>query len=761
MIYRDNFAILSKEQESRYKFEFCRLCEFYPCELVGEYAQFRDSHTQNSKPSIQQTGSHTDGVSSSCATGSRVIIHATATPIDTGSPSRGLHVAPSSEPQVAALLSYNQEELQDGCIMSGRHVTQVECGRQRVAEGIGDHYKIETQWDYTIRAGTTDRWEPSQPVFISAQTGQGKNFFIERTLIPYVEDLNGENNTEQRVLILSNRLALREQIKHRLANGDDAEIEYDPEEDMKTYHPYGPYADVITYQSLLRRAKDLDWVREQKYAHSRYIYVICDEAHFFTSDAMFNPHTAKILSTIVELFQDAIRVYMSATPYECLEYIIKEEDDYKREYLNWGKPQHKGTTAQMVFYHFKRDYSYLDVKTYSSIAEDLVAQIVKSVHWDKKRWLIFIDDKQKCADTKRQLEEYGAKNSCPMIVKGADGKVKEKILVVSAESKKKPAYRDIVKKEELSGDTYVLITTSVLDNGVNLKGIDNIVVSDMSKVKCLQMAGRARVTVDDPTDRKTLYIKRFGGDEVRRRIDALNQQRYAYNSYTSAYGELSDLNQSRGRSEHRFLDKYNDGSVKDWMNSKHWFGRSLDNPKELYPNEIAKSLVNKLIRQYRAILEEMLKESDALTESERKDRVNRTGQIYLEHQLSWFGKTYHLEDDLAFAGNVIENRPLVAFLEQYAESGEEIEGSEKMKVFQAEFKRLHDTVYPCVKKDKTHSYGHKVMNDILRDRSMGYEITGRPNNGPWRVIRVDANQERPESEQTAPSTIEDPSDSLE
>lgn len=557
-----------------------------------------------------------------------------------------------------------------------------------------------------------------------------------------MEDLNGEHNTEQRILILSNRLALREQIKNRLANGDDdAAAEYDPEEDMETYHPYGPYVDVITYQSLLHREKSLRQTQEQSNARSRYIYVICDEAHFFTSDAMFNPHTAKILEAIVRLFQDVIRIYMSATPYECLEHIIKEEDDYKRAYLNWNKSQRKWETGQMVFYHFNRDYSYLDVKTYSSIAENLLDQIVKSVHLDKKRWLIFIDDKQKCADIKRLLEEYGEKNNCPLIIMDKEGKGKtEKVLAVSAESKKKPVYKPIVKKEALSGDTYVLITTSVLDNGVNLKGIDNIVVSDMSMVKCLQMTGRARVKADDPKDRKTLYIKRFGGDEVKRRIDALNQQRYAYNNYTSAYGQFSDVFQSRGQSERRFLDRYNDGQIKDWMNYKHWFGRSLDEPGKLYLNEIAKSLVDRLIPQYKAIYKEMLEEGPlADDETQRKEEKNHSGQKYLEYQLSWFGKTYHPEDDLAFVDNVIENKPLVAFLEAYADSGEAIEGKEKMVAFQTEFKRLHDAVYPSVVKDKTHPYGHKVMNGILKDRNLGYEITGQLQKGPWRVIRAEAN----------------------
>lgn len=69
--------------------------------------------------------------------------------------------------------------------MSCRHVYQVECGRKTVTEGIGDHYKIEIteklkedclNWEKMIKEDTEDRWEPSQPVFISARLEKGKLF---------------------------------------------------------------------------------------------------------------------------------------------------------------------------------------------------------------------------------------------------------------------------------------------------------------------------------------------------------------------------------------------------------------------------------------------------------------------------------------------------------------------------------------------------------------------------------------------------------
>ena len=207
----------------------------------------------------------------------------------------------------------------------------------------------------------------------------------------------------------------------------------------------------MTYQGLLRLEKRLE--KKQKDANSRYIYVICDEAHFFTSDAMFNPHTAKILSAIVRLFQDAIRVYMSATPYECLEYIIEEEDDYKRNYLNWNKPQHKWVTGSIAFYHFRRDYGYLDVKTYSEF-EELYEVIVKSVNEKKERWLIFLDDKEKSVNIKNKLLEcaavYAKKHPEAKILVGKENDsntdtAEENILAVNTNSKSNEAYMKMVK----------------------------------------------------------------------------------------------------------------------------------------------------------------------------------------------------------------------------------------------------------------------------------------------------------------------------
>lgn len=712
MVERNYFRVLSNEEASRYKFGFCKNCPFYECELVGEYSQFRENHAKDQKP--QELPIYDKYRAYRCTvTLTGIWSKEEYDKLDAGSGSSNAY----SHSFDADAVSYDPK-LKDGCFMSCRYVYQVECGKKTVTEGIGDHYKIDTDYDCKIKKNTEDRWEPSQPVFISAQTGQGKNYFIENTLISYVRELNLKHQTEQKVLILSNRLALKAQIKNRLDGNDDSHEEQEK-------YSFNEYADVMTYQGMLLYKKKLE--EKQKYAKSRYIFVICDEAHFFASDAMFNPHTQRILQTIVQVFKDAVRIYMSATPYECLKYIIENE----REYY---KPLKRYSSKMMVFYHFKRDYSYLDVKTYSSIRE-LYEEIIESVNKRKEKWLIFIDDKRKCVSVKDQLEKHAEAMKSPLVVendKRKDNKSKrtvEKVYVVDANSKKKTIYQEIVKNERLNKDTYVLITTSVLDNGVNLKGIKNIVVSDMTKAKCLQMVGRARVERND--DRKKLYIKRFSDDEVGKRITDLMKQQDAYGKYEIAYKYEQP---NRCFETYDFFKTYYNGREEDWQNAKRWFGRTIET--ELYLNKIAKSLLEELLPYYQSIYDEMIDEKAKEDNAQDSKCISHIGQKYLEYQLSWFGKKYCEDDDITFADKEKAKKELLAFLEPYAEKGTRIVTGEEMNEFSREFIKLFDAAYG--KSDRnSREYGAKKINKLLEEQSIGYNINGKPQAGPWTVVRVD------------------------
>lgn len=489
-----------------YEFDICAGCSFYPCEYIGEFTKFMENHSR--APDYDSLDgnillSEWDEANKIIKTVGATVVEIDGRMIEESTPTEVVDNRRST-----GFLSYDRVGLQNGCIMGPRYVTQVECGRKSVADGIGDHYQVQLDFDYRIEENVPDRWEPKQPVVLSAQTGQGKNYFIENFLIPYLEDLNYRSKTKFRILIISNRLALKRQIEIHIRDQDN-----DNEEDEQKIYSFKNVADVMTYQGLLNKKEFLERVQKKK--RSGYLFVICDEAHFFTSDAMFNPYTQEILSSIVVLFKKAIRIYMTATPYECLQYICEHEE------------------YPPVFYHFQRDYSYLNVKAYSEIRE-LYDDIIKGVNRAEK-WLIFIDDKAKCQRVKDELEEKGEKMGISL--QNDDSKA-GKVYAVSADSKNDEIYKLIVQEEKLVKGIQVLITTSVLDNGVNLTGIDHIVVSDVSKVKCLQMVGRARK--NGSNDSKTLYLKRFDKKYVADRIHDLKEQRKAYHDFDLAYGDLND-----------------------------------------------------------------------------------------------------------------------------------------------------------------------------------------------------------------------------
>lgn len=689
-------------------FEICENCTIDECELKTEYIQFARNHDKINNSNI---GTVQDTAIEGTILEIIRLDENELAEMDNVAVISDTCYNPDEYKKIdlsQALVSYDKAELKNGCIMSQRFVKQIECGSKTVIDGIGEHFKIDSL-DYKIKTGICDKWKHSQPVFISAPTGQGKNYFIENALIPYVHEMNYKHQTQKKVLIISNRLALKCQINNRIRGSDDF---YEDKEEI-IYH-YKEDVDVITYQSLL--CKKGYFEKMQKGTSPKYIFVICDEAHFFTSDAMFNPNTQKILSHIVCLFKKAIRVYMSATPYECLEYIIKYEQEYR-----YGKYE------TMAFYHFKRDYQYLNVNTYSDI-ENLYAEIVRSVSKGEK-WLIFIDDKQKCKKVKSEIEAYGDKNNISMVYKSGDTEL-SKIFAADADSKKEEAYLSMIQNEKLDKNVYVLITTSVLDNGVNLTGIDNIVVSDMSKVKCLQMVGRARRSGSD--DHKTLYIKRFNKDYVRNRIHDLEKQKEAYHEFELAYGGSSEPFRTSKNDESKFLNKYYDGDEKNWKNAKRWFGRMPEDPKQLYPNVIAKSLMERALSRYELIYQEMEEES-------RQAESGEAGQKYLEYQLSWFDKEYCADNDISLNCQRKAEKEFFNFLNMYAEKQTQLK-KEEQKQFIEDFTQLHDVAFPRADKNKNRNYSINKMNKILNDHDLGFKVESEL--VYWKVIKFDWGSEK-------------------
>lgn len=601
------------------------------------------------------------------------------------------------------------------CPMNYSGVEQKACGTRMVKDGIGDHYQIELERvlkdcveRWCIKKNSKNRWEPRQPVVISAQTGRGKNYFVEKCLIPYVRDLNYQHQISYKILIVSNRRALKLQIQKRLQNVES-------EEGSNRIISECAEVDVITYQALLYQRAHFKKTGEQ------YLFVICDEAHFFTSDATFNPYTEEILRLLVEYFHKSIRIYMTATPYEVLPYIIRYEEKYcELRNKRYMRP---------ILYHFKRDYNYLDIRVYECW-DELLGIISRSAFKGQEKWLIFMDDKKRIGGMKTQLEEAGKKLGFPFVTDGKENR----IFTVDATSKDDAQYLSLIERESLGKNIDVLISTSVLDNGVNFNDVSNIVVADMSIVKTIQMVGRARHQCSADT-KKVLYLRRFDEKYVHRRIEDLMSQRSAYHDYELAYGSDECYGSRSIDAEYNFLHKFYEGNQQDWERAKHLFYRDRLEPTKMKFNKIAKELVEKKLEVYNSVEDAMHRERELEEhEKEMEGEIRRVGQTYLEFQMAWFGKEYSDRNDVSKMSMKQQRNKLIDFLNRYVEK--EIQ-TEEQDTFSKQFTELYDAAYGRADKNRDRNYGKAKINRLCKECKMPFHLEGEK--GSWKLAKTDEN----------------------
>lgn len=233
---------------------------------------------------------------------------------------------------------------------------------------------------------------------IEAGCGQGKNYFVFNTLFPYAHE-NGK-----RMLVFSNRVALREQQQAQTQ-----------EKDVK----------LITYQSLehdeyLETMQDTkNKVRGLMQQVSEYDYIVLDEAHYLYQDAPFNKNTETIIELIEKYRSSKIIVLLSATP------------DLLKKYLRIDKP-----------YFFKADYSYIkEVQYYTK--RDTLDEIISRIPEDEKIVMF--------ADSKDRLKELHSEypNSA---------------YLDASNKKRRKVFNQIIERERFG--CRILFTTRVSDNGM-------------------------------------------------------------------------------------------------------------------------------------------------------------------------------------------------------------------------------------------------------------------------------------------------------
>lgn len=297
--------------------------------------------------------------------------------------------------------------------------------------------------------------------FIISQTGTGKTSLIFNTLIPLAV------KRKRKVLYLCNRAALCTQIK-KIAMEDEFNANLtvngvEVKNFMQYYTNHG-LSELINFGGL-------DIITYQGFIHNKllnaknYGFVVLDESHFFLSDSNFNPFTEEILHKIITSFSNTRRIYLTATPQECMHEIWR----YENEII----PYQLHSPSFMRVFYMEENYSYL-IPYFFAHQNELI-DIISSR--SDESWLIFVREK---------IFGNALRDKLLQVISDIPE-------VITANTKDSKIYNALLSKEKMPAK--IIITTKVLDVGVNIKTSDlNVVLFEGPDiVEAKQMIGRKRV----------------------------------------------------------------------------------------------------------------------------------------------------------------------------------------------------------------------------------------------------------------------------
>lgn len=401
------------------------------------------------------------------------------------------------------------------------------------------------------------RFSSAFPVFIDAQTGSGKNTFIEKHLIKYADE------NEKTILILSNRIAVDIAQKKRIAREigciNELELKYKENGWKVDVNEIGNVM-IMTYQQFLN---------DRTVLKKHFDYVVADECHYFWTDSAFSNSTERVLNKIIFNFESSVRIYMTSTPDNIFPIIKDKEgvnkrirpfedtmlvsEDYiclsdkacTKFYYNKFIKTFKNANFYMCkavedckfkvnknlyqFYKFDRDYNYIDKIIPFTKTEELVELINNSEN--KRKWVVFVDNN----DLGNQLQV----------------KIPNSIFINAqkryCDDEATECFSDLTSTEKF--DQRVLISTSVIDNGINLKNseIREVVICADSMETFIQMLGRIRIT--NKNHKLNLYIKSYSISTLKSRIKVCKKSleameyldKYGYDFFNMKYYDSKEL----------------------------------------------------------------------------------------------------------------------------------------------------------------------------------------------------------------------------
>lgn len=331
-----------------------------------------------------------------------------------------------------------------------------------ISDGIKDDYK---KWK------TSECQITSSNVFIESPTGTGKTYFIINKLFDYAL------RTNRSIIYVCNRDALKKQVEIALQQKMPNLLMIKENGICYFYSQYSTAVIIIAnYQSIQKLPTPYP---------DNLFYVVFDEAHFFLEDSAFNVHTNDIYKYMLKNFQLQVHIFMSATITDFYELFCVS--------LELLLPEHQKQPESdairiipVIYYHnsYSRPIYNIILYTDDSFVYDKIRNN------DNDKWLYFVSSKNQ-GHTVQECIKYISKKRCSFLFSG---------------NKQSKTWKTLIEHNRFDED--ILITTSVIDNGVTIQdnAVKNIVLPFCYRTEFVQMLGRKRID-SDPAEKINVYVK--------------------------------------------------------------------------------------------------------------------------------------------------------------------------------------------------------------------------------------------------------------
>lgn len=309
---------------------------------------------------------------------------------------------------------------------------------------------------------------------IAAPTGFGKTHWVLYEILQKVNQHGGK------MLLVSNRVAVSYQQKFEVLKlVAPSELRCFTPEGVVKRTDFGPVK-IMTLQALdlfLSNPAGREYAKEVS-------VLVVDEVHYFAADVAFNPNAMRLLKVIPQLFNKAVRIYMTATPEDVIRPLAQAEANAKRPMVERigarFSPLSVGQAPVINLYRYESSkYQSLTIRYFDEYDE--LYPLIENSGDDK--WLLFVSNKSDGESIKGKIDDA---------------------VFVSSESKGSDAWNELLSEEK--SHHHVLITTSVLDCGVNIHDdkLKHVVIPFEDRTAFMQALGRKRF---NGKPNFTLYIK--------------------------------------------------------------------------------------------------------------------------------------------------------------------------------------------------------------------------------------------------------------